>query len=84
MLEPVVKLTVAEPSPATILVMVGAEGTATGVTETVLEATPSTVPLMAFRAMVYDVPLVNPVMTTGLAASAGDKAVYAPPFKEYL
>ena len=50
--EPAVKLTVADPSPATILVIVGAEGTETGVTETVLEATPSTVPFVDFREMV--------------------------------
>ncbi len=70
----------------TMDVMTGAVGGETaGTTGSALEAEPSPMEFMARILIEYEVPLVNPVIRTGLLVCAGLNAVQVePPLLEYL
>ena len=85
LLEPAVKLTAIDASPATTLLTFGAAGANTGVTETPLDAVLSPTSLVSMILIEYVVPFVNPVIVSGLLVTAGEKAVHVePPSIEYL
>ena len=75
------------PLPGVTVLTVGAPGTVRGVTETVSEAVPEPAAFTARRATSYAVPLVNPVIVTGEASTAGLNATHvgvgADAFNEY-
>ena len=60
-----------------------AAAVATGVTLTDVLVGPGPRELMARRRTAYVVPLVRPLMTTGLTVVAGEAAVHAPSLSEY-
>lgn len=70
--------------PAVATRDVGIPGTVYGVAETVVDDGPTVVDVTALKAIVYVVPVVKPVIETGDAVSAGEKAVNVmPPSIEY-
>ena len=72
--KPGVKVMVAWPLPDTIESIVGATGVP-GVTEALSETAPVPLVFIALSAMRYAVPLLSPVIVTGLVKPAGSKAV---------
>jgi hypothetical protein len=79
-----VKLTATNPLPGVADIPVGASGAVPGVPETVADAALTPIALTALSCTLYVVPLVNPVMTTGLIFCAGETAVkVVPPSVEY-
>ena len=71
-------------SPGVAFSPVGAFGVVSVVTATVADGVPAPTPLTARRPIVYAVPLVRPVIVTGLLVVAGAKAAQlTPPFVVY-
>ena len=71
--------------PGVTDVTVGAAGTARGVTDTDVEATPSPIEFTAFNLMVYSVPLDRPLIEIGEVVAAGERVVqFVPLSVEYL
>ena len=69
--------------PARAGTLVLAAAVATGVTLTDVLVGPAPRELSARRRTPYVVPLVRPLMTTGLVVVAGEAAVHAPSLSEY-
>ena len=85
MLSPALKFTVALPSPATTLLMVGALGVVAGTTVNEVDAAPSPTAFSAKILTVYVVPFVKPVTSMGLVSDTGLRVVHVDPlFNEYL
>ena len=70
-----VKATDTWASPAVAVMPVGASGGPKGIALTLAEAVPEPAAFMARSPMAYVVPLVRPVIVTGLLVSAGANGV---------